>query len=54
MVAVEYVILITVHLRGGSFEKGQVVTREDMGISAFILIHFGLAAPKPHSAELAA
>lgn len=43
MDATYYQILIEVHLRNGVFFKGQVLTVEEMGPCAFILLHYGLA-----------
>jgi hypothetical protein len=45
MDATSYIVLIKVHLRATIFQKGQRLTKAEMGASAFILLHYGLAVP---------
>jgi len=57
MDAKTYIVLIEVHLRNATFSKGQRITLRDMGVNAFVLLHYGLALLEqacPATPELAA
>jgi hypothetical protein len=55
MEALRYRVLITVYVRDLCFRKGELVTLNDMGPYAFVLLHHGLAvAATCQAAEQAA